>query len=416
MRVCVLAYSFYEVDTRILQYTKSLLERGDEVDVIALRRPEQSGFEVIGGARVYRIQERKVNERGPLSYLWRTLRFFVHSFVVLTSLHGKKRYDIAHIHSVPDFLVFSAATLRLSGVPVILDIHDILPEFYASKFKVSQQSLMFRALVLVERVSAKFATHVIIANDLWKARLLKRSVKPEKCSAFCNYPDAERFYPRARTRNDGKFQILYPGSLNWHQGLDVAIRAFALVKDQIANAEFHIYGEGAAKPDLVELARSLHLEDRVIFHDWAPLDEVVKVMCNADLAVVPKRASSAFGTEAASTKIMEFMSVGIPVIVSRTKIDEFYHNDSRVEFFPSENEKALAAAILRLSTDPKRRQELVQNASKYAKENSWAAKKLEYLALVDRLAGRQAPAVTPPQDFQPVAEKTTAESNSPVHS
>ncbi len=416
MRVCVLAYSFYEVDTRILQYTKSLLERGDQVDVIALRRPEQSPFEVVAGARVYRIQERTVNERGPLSYLWRTLRFFVHSFLVITKLHWQKRYDIAHVHSVPDFLVFSAASLRLTGVPVILDIHDILPEFYASKFKVSKQSLMFRALVFVEQVSAKFASHVIIANDLWKERLLKRSVTPEKCSAFCNYPDADRFYPRARTRNDGKFQILYPGSLNWHQGLDVAIRAFARIKDQIPNAEFHIYGEGAAKPDLITLAGSLHLEDRVIFHEWTPLDEVVQVMCNADLAVVPKRASSAFGTEAASTKIMEFMSVGVPVIVSRTKIDEFYHNDSRVEFFASEDEPALASAMLRLSADSNRRQELVRNAAQHAKQSSWAAKKVEYLALVDRLAGREAAAVTPPQSFPPVVENSAAESDSPVHS
>ena len=34
----MLAYSFYRNDTRILQYARALAERGDEVEVIALKR------------------------------------------------------------------------------------------------------------------------------------------------------------------------------------------------------------------------------------------------------------------------------------------------------------------------------------------------------------------------------------------
>jgi glycosyltransferase involved in cell wall biosynthesis len=388
MRVCVLAYSFYEGDTRIQQYVKALLERGDEVDIVALRREGQTSFDKIGGASLYRIQGRAKNERGPLSYLYRMVRFLFHAGFMMRRLNRTRRYDISHVHSVPDFLVFAALPLRLHGVPVILDIHDILPEFYASKFEVSDRSLVFRGLVLVEKISCAFSTHVIIANDLWKQRLAKRSVPEPKCSVFCNYPDPEIFHAQPRTRRDGKFVLLYPGSLNFHQGLDVAIRAFSKVAEQIPNAEFHICGEGAEKHKLVELANSLGLEPRVFFHNWMPLTAVVEAMCNADLAIVAKRASNSFGTEAASTKITEFMAMGVPVIVSRTKIDSFYHNEREVEFFESENESALAAAILHLSRDQERRAALIRNGLQYVREHNWNVKKHEYLSLVDSLAGR----------------------------
>ena len=55
--------------------------------------------------------------------------------------HLREKYDLIHVHSVPDFLVFTAWLPKLTGTPVILDIHDILPEFYASKFGLDPSSV-----------------------------------------------------------------------------------------------------------------------------------------------------------------------------------------------------------------------------------------------------------------------------------
>ena len=90
----------------------------------------------------------------------------------------------------------------------------------------------------------RFVDHVIISNHLWYEKLVSRSVPEEKCSVFLNYVDPSIFYGRPHTRHDGKFVILFPGSLHWHQGLDIAIEAFALVRKKVPNAEFHIYGQG----------------------------------------------------------------------------------------------------------------------------------------------------------------------------
>lgn len=387
----MLTYSFYESDTRVLQYTRALVARGDTVDVVALRREGTPEFEVLDRVNVHRIQSRQVNERSQLSYLLRILQFLIHSALVLTKKHLSKPYDVVHVHSVPDFLVFGAAVPKLFGARLILDIHDILPEFYASKFGAGPSSLIFKTLVHVEKLSIALSDHVIIANDLWWDRLTSRSVKPAKCTACVNYPDPELFYPRAKVHANNRFLILYPGTLNIHQGVDIAIRAFARVANEMPEAEFHVYGEGPAKDSLLRLRSELGLSERVIFHDFLPVPEIAEVMAKADLAIVAKRASSLFGNEAASTKILEFMSLGVPLIASRTRIDTYYHDDSMIKFFESENEMELAQAILELRNDAKLREELTANASRYVQEHNWREKSQEYLRLLDAVAAKKPP-------------------------
>jgi glycosyltransferase involved in cell wall biosynthesis len=386
MKICMLAYSFYESDMRILRYARTLADRGDLVDVIALKREGAPAFEVMDGVNVYRIQTRQRNERHWFDYLIRVARFMLTSVFVLSRKHLSKSYDVIHVHSVPDFLVFAAFVPKLLGAKIILDIHDILPEFFASKFGTSKQSMKFKLLLLAEYVSVRFSDHVIIANDLWYERLVNRSARAGRCTAIVNYPDSELFHPRKGLKlGDQKFRITYPGTLNDHQGLDIAIHAVGKIKDEVPDLEFHIYGEGPAKPALVDLSAQLGLSQVVIFHEFLPCDRIAEVMALSDLSVVPKRASSAFGNEAMSTKIMEFMSLGVPVIVSRTKVDSYYHDDSRVRFFESENSLDLANAILLLRRDPKLRELLATNASAYIRSNNWNEKKILYLQLVESL-------------------------------
>ena len=400
----MLTYSFYESDSRVLQYAQALGQRGDVVDVIALRREGQPDYEVLNGVNLFRIQSRTRDERKAWDYFIKILLFFIRATVVLTRKHWRHPYQLIHVHSVPDFLVFAALIPKLSGTQIILDIHDVLPEFYASKFKAGPDSVTFKILLFIERLSAAFSNHVIIANDLWHQRLISRSVPARMCTPICNYPDPTVFSPYLKKGMNGKFLINYPGSLNWHQGLDIAIGAFARIADQTPDAEFHIYGEGPAKAALIAQASNLGLNGRVIFHDILPITEIAQVMANSDLAVVPKRASSPFGNEAASTKIAEFMCLGVPVIESRTKVGTFYHNESRVRFFKSEDVDDLGNAILELYRNPQLRQQLAANAAQYVRTNNWEVKKHEYLRLVDALVA----AVTP-------SRRRSAAATSPTH-
>jgi glycosyltransferase involved in cell wall biosynthesis/peptidoglycan/xylan/chitin deacetylase (PgdA/CDA1 family) len=390
-RICMVTYSHFLSDTRVMRYAEALAERGDHVDVVSLQGAgEMLPEETIGNLHVHRLQER-VGRTGKsrFSYLLPVLRFLAVSSVWIARQHRRQRYDLLHIHNLPDFLMVAAIYPRLRGARTILDIHDVLPEFYGSKFGVNEASFGSRMLKWVERVSARLADHVIISNHLWLDKYSARTGTRGRCSVLVNNVDTKIFYPRLRTRNDGKLIVIFPGGLYWHQGLDIAIRAFQKVAAELAPAEFHIYGDGNTKEALVALTRELGLEDRVRFFDWIPVRQMAGIMANADLGVVPKRADS-FGNEAYSTKIMEFMSLGIPVVVSSTKIDRYYFDDSVVRFFESGNVTALAEGMLELLRDRDLRERMAARASEYARHNSWASRQPEYLHLVDSLiAGKK---------------------------
>ena len=361
----MIAHSIYETDNRVIRYANALAERGDDVEVFALKRDKSlADVEMVGKVRVNRLQLRsRKDQHGRGAYLFPLLRFWLLSSLKVTWRHLWRPYDAIHVHNVPDFLVFAAWLPRLSGAKVILDIHDMVPEFYASKFHVEPDALGVKMLTRVERASAMFSDHVIISNHLWHKAFISRSAHEGKCSVYINRVDSKVFYNRGPTRNDGKLIIMFPGGLQWHQGLDIAIKAFAQLTDKLPQAEFHIYGDGNMKNDLIALTKELGLTQKVLFFDPLPAMQIAQVMANADLGVVPKRADS-FGNEAYSTKIMEFMSVGVPVVVSSTKIDRFYFNDSVVRFFESGNVDALAQSHAPKSpANEALRRELIARAS-----------------------------------------------------
>ena len=382
-KICMVAYTNYESDNRVRRYAEALARRGDHVDVIALTAdPVPVGKDTVSGVNLYRIQSRVQNERFKWTYFWRLSRFLWNASVFLTRQHHRVRYDVIHVHNVPDFLVFAAWYPKWTGAKLILDIHDIVPELFKDKFSSMSHDPYVRLLKTVEKASAKFVDHVIVSNHLWRNTLISRSVSGDKCSVFINHVDLNIFHRRPRTRTDDKFVILFPGTFQRHQGLDVAIKALARLN--LPNAELHLYGGGGVAAELAELAARLGVGDRVKFFAGVSLDEIANVIANADLGVVPKRADS-FGNEAYSTKIMEFMSQGVPVVASRTKIDDFYFDETVLRFFESGDPDDLANAIRELSANQELRESLAAGGYDYARKNDWENKRRDYLELVDGL-------------------------------
>jgi glycosyltransferase involved in cell wall biosynthesis len=101
---------------------------------------------------------------------------------------------------------------------------------------------------------------------------------------------------------------------------------------------------------------------------------------------------------------MEFMSQKLPVVLSNTRIDSLYFNDSVVAFFKSGDADDLAQTIRKLASDPARRRELAERGFAYAKANSWDTMRHVYLNLVDRLTMT---AVPHPESSTPGIEENT---------
>ena len=383
-RICLLTQSCYEQDNRVLRYAESLAARGDWVEVLALRRHQSDPVSTtLSGVKVHRLDDRFVkNERSPLGHLRPALRFLWRAARWLAAESAHRPFDLVHVHNMPDFLVLATRLLRRRGTRVILDIHDLTPEFYAAKFRDGRPGFSGSLLQLLERASAAAADHIIVSNHLWRDKYAARTGTAGRCSVFLNHVDSRVHRPGLRRRTDHRTVILFPGSLHWHQGLDLALLAFREVSAEIPDAELHFYGDGSMKPALVALAAELDCRGIVRFHDPVPVRDIAEVMAGADLGIVPKRADT-FGNEAYSTKIMEFMALGVPVVVAGTRIDRHYFDDSVVRFFQPGDAGSLARAMLDALRDTEGTRTRVAKALEYAARNNWESREADYLRLID---------------------------------
>ena len=238
-----------------MRYAEALAGRGDSVTVLALRRsldlPRQT---TINGVEVIRIQDRLAkSESSKWSYLLPILKFTYLASREIARRHRRAPFDLVHAHNLPDFVVFSAWYAKLRGARILLDIHDLLPEFYSSKFGSRDETLLVRSrearrtgLGHVRR--SRHSGERPLAGDL-----RRRAARPDKCSVFINNVDRTVFRPRRPPEDTGQL-VMFPGSLNWHQGVDIAIRAMSILQRRLPGAVFHIYGDGSAKSELIALS------------------------------------------------------------------------------------------------------------------------------------------------------------------
>jgi glycosyltransferase involved in cell wall biosynthesis len=385
LRICMLTYSPYEYDNRVRRYAESLAARGDEVEVLSVtlghESPRHSTLEGVG---ITHLSGKMQFGGSTLAYMAQIGRFALTAFGVISKRALSRPYDVVHVHNMPDLIIFSALIARLRGARIILDLHDLVPELFTDKRKGWTVKPLGGLLRLEEKISAAFADHVIVSNHLWLDTIEARSARKEKCSVFINNVDGRIFYPRKRTRTDDRRIILFHGSLSRHQGVDLVIAAMPAVLARVPSAEFHIYGTGSVMPDLKAQTEKLGLQGAVHFNHEVQLHEIPQIVANADVGVVAKRADS-FGNLAYSTKILEFMSQGVPVVLSRTKIDQYYFNETEARFFTSGNVPELAEALIEVLTDSKLNQGLRENATKLVAKSNWETRRSAYFRIVDAL-------------------------------
>jgi len=395
-RHCMVVHNSYPlVEPRVEREALALVRYGYEVDVIALTRPEEIPFEVVEGVNVYRLPIQRDKSLGFAGQFLEYFKFLTLAFFKLTALHWRRKYGTVEVHSPPDFLVFAALWPKLTGAKIILNIHDVMPEFFMSRSKRSMQSRLVKLILLEERISCWFADHVITVTELWRKTLSERSVPSHKTSVVMNAADSRIFSMDGRIRKTeagkGSLRLIYHGTFAHRYGIDFAIRAVALVRKQIPDIRLTIHGRGEYFNELQDLVKELGVEKNVSFSTrFVPTDELPTIIQDSDLGIVPYRRD-VFTDGILPTKLMEYTALGIPAVVARTPVIETYFNNDMVCYFNPEDVNDLARCILELSTDRQRLKELARNSEEFNRQYSWHAISKEYASLVDRLnAGKVA--------------------------
>src|SRR5688500_5049840 len=163
-KICMAAYTHYLADPRPRREAETLARRGHQVDFISLAEAGAPPVETVRGVRVFRMSQRRYRGGSEASYILSYVTFFLRVTIKIFSLFLKERYDIIYLHTMPDFIVFVGLLPKLFGAKVVLNIHDMMPELYMSKFGISESHLLIRFLKLQEYLSIAFADKVICVH------------------------------------------------------------------------------------------------------------------------------------------------------------------------------------------------------------------------------------------------------------
>jgi glycosyltransferase involved in cell wall biosynthesis len=387
--VAIVVHASLPDDPRIRRQAEALRDAGHEVDLFGLRDPGQPEVETWNGIRILRLPVRR-RFTGFAGHLAEYLAFTAVASVRLTVEQRHRRYRLVQVATLPDFLAFAALPVRLTGVPLLLDLHEDMPEFFRDRFTAGGLRPLFPIVSGTARVSAAIADAVITVHEPLRALAVARGVPAERISVVMNSADERLFdpvaHPRRPWRADGTLRIVHHSNLQRIYGLDVAVAAMARL-DPSLRAHLDVYGDGPFRPE-VEAAIVRHgVADRVTLHGRVRLDDLPAILADADLAVVPTRPEP-YLEYSLSTKLLECVAMGLPVIASHLHTFRAHFDEAAIRYVPGGDPAALAEAIAAMADDPSAAARQAQAATRQAEPYAWAIQRRNYLGIVDRLLER----------------------------
>jgi glycosyltransferase involved in cell wall biosynthesis len=312
--------------------------------------------------------------------------FFVLAFFSVSKFYFKRRYDVIQFHTLPDFIVFVGIIPKICGAKLLLDMHEIMPEFYMSKFGVGMSRPLIKILKLLEKISIRFADAVIVINEPIKRLLLQRCKPKSDITVVMNCADDSLFTPDrlACSTEPDSLVLMYHGTLTPLYGLELAIQAVAKLKDRIPHLKFSIFGTESEAGDLKRLAVELGVSRNVIFMGRVSREEIPEYIRQADVGVLPT-IRDVFIDLSFSNKLAEYVSMKKPVVATRLKSTLEYFPEDSISYFESRNVEELAAKILDLYASPEKRLLQAETAFQHYQKIRWDIMRRRYIKLINSL-------------------------------
>lgn len=382
----MVVHQYYYRDGRVQRYAESLASRGIEVDVLCPRDPNEPPAQRHPLIQVHPIRLSRGYQKRS-NYLVEYAAALVMFTLKLTGRHLRRRYDVIHVHNMPDFLVFAALVPKAMGAKIVVDVHDVMPEFYMSKFGAGPSNPLVRFMKVQEQVSARLADRVITANDTFAERLSERGIPAGKITVINNFANTSLFdrskYPAHQPGSTGELRLIYPGTIAPRYGLDIAVRALPKLISVIPEVKLVIIGSLVDHSrDLQALADRLGVADHLDLRGAIPNDEVPGELARADVGIYPALPDAHMNI-ATPTKVLEYAAMGLPVVTARLPVVERLLPPEAALWFEPGDAEALARQVIELYKDQDLRHRLVAAAdAAITARHSWAEEADRYLGLL----------------------------------
>ena len=333
-RLLMVVHSEYPVgETRVRRQAEAAVAAGWSVDVFALATDGEPRREVFGGVRVYRSRVRRLRDMSARGLLNEYGRFCLDALLFCLRT---PRWDVVVVANPPDFLVFSAWPQRLRGARVVLDVHDLMTDLFAVRVAGDSSGLRTRLLRSLERHSIRWADRVMTVHDPYAAEIRKRVGGQIAPIVVMNTAD-EALFSRRPSVPPGPKVVVYHGSVFERYGVLDLLTAFLKVSESVPEARLWVLGDGDAREELERRARACRADGRIEVSDgFLPAETIAERLTLAHIGVVPNQPNE-LNRYALSTKLFEYVAVGVPVVCAGLPTIREYFGEDEVLFFEPGN-------------------------------------------------------------------------------
>lgn len=378
--ICVIRRGYFPQDPRVNKEVKALLENGSNVDIIVLKKENQILIECSEKLNVYRIPIPYI-KRSLLKYSFEYIYFFISAFILVNLLNIRKRYKYIQANSMPNFLVFVGIIPKLLGTKIILDVHEPMPELFSSLYKNTLSKIIFRILIIEEKLSFIFADKIITVSKPLKSLFISRNrFITSKIIVIHNAP-----YIKNKSRSFTKekqnkaFIIISHGSILKRYGFKTLIDTVPYLNNIIPRYKIIIIGEGEILLDLIAYVEKNRWKNSVEFKGFLPQEDLFKSIKECDVGIVPIERDN-FTQYILPNKLFEFVEIGVPVISSSLETIRMYFGDT-ISYFKSGEPEDLAKKIILLYKDYSMGTKYSERAKQIISIYAWDIEKEKYCNL-----------------------------------
>lgn len=371
---------------RLWELAKGLQNQGHQVTVVTafpnhptgIIPPEYRGKlfarEETEGLKVLRTWIYPV-KRGR--FWLRLLNYFSFVFSSLYGILRSGQQDLIVVESPPLFIGFAAiAASWVKRASYIFNVSDLWPESAVQLGLVTNQHLI-RMSEWLERWFYSKAFKLSAQTRGIVDGLQKKGVKPQDILFLPNGVDTDLFQPRDQDTElekslglQGKFIILYAGTMGYAHGIETALEAADILR-QDPEIFFLFVGDGSERPKLEQMAQDKKLPN-VRFIDFQPLEVIPRYysLSRINLSTL-RRYKLSEGVR--PSKVFPALASGQPLIyVGEGEGAAIVEESGGGLVLEPENPGLLAKTILELKDKPEYCRELAFRGREYVVRNySW---------------------------------------------
>jgi glycosyltransferase involved in cell wall biosynthesis len=214
--------------------------------------------------------------------------------------------------------------------------------------------------IIINKIAHNFDKIMILDDGSNIISKLKQKIKTKKLIVF---PQAVNpvfvTQPKNNTKHNS-FCIIHTAGLNKAKNPELVIEAANLLRNQ--DFKFHIYGEGKQKKILERNIIKMQLQNIVYIHNRKTINDIIKIMDNANIMLITSRNNSCFGRVA-----IESLARKLPIIATNSGRTNKLLPNNKLAIICEPTPKSLAKSIIYAKNNPQILKTITKNGFKAIK-------------------------------------------------